>query len=291
MAEKRFEKTAVYMFAFSILASGINYLFQILAGRLLSTAEYGVMNSAFSIVNIVTVLGVALGLTMAKTIAEDKGETGSKVKSALLFTLFLAIPTVLLVFAIMHFSNYKISYAILCAIAIALINITYVFYGTIQGQKKYLKLSLYNMILPSSKLLFGIALIYIGLSSASAFIAMIIGAALCFIFGYLTLKNDISLSVKAEKKSLIQILRLLVFTLISTACLTFFNNVDILFIRHFFPEEILGLYSAASLFGKIILYVPSVLVVILVPVAAENKTDGRKTMLKSLLYSFCISCI
>lgn len=289
--DSKYERTALYMLVLSVVASAFNYAFQIISGRLLSTADYGELNSAFSVINIFTVIGVALGLSTAKNISESSNIIGSKIKTLFLFCIIASIPFVSVLTVIMLLMNYSLSVSILTSTAIAFISLSYIFHGTLQGSKLFFKLSIFNIVQPLFKLLFGALLIALGMSFKVVFIVMAFGSLFSMLYGYLVLRNQNELSGSVDFKAIEPILKYLLFTLVSTSALTLFNNVDILIIRQYFSAEDVGIYSCAALFGKIILYIPAVLATMLFPIAVSGDSNSKSALKKTLFYSFLISAI
>lgn len=289
MKSKKFESIALFLFAVSIFASGINYLFQIISGRLLNQVEYGTLNSVFSIINILTIFGVAVGLSITKDFANSSNVKG-KIDYLLKLFACLSVPFIAIVAFAMRILNFQISVCIFSAIAIFLISSTYIYYGMFQGTKMFLHLSIFNLIQPVIKLSLGIGLILLGLKINAAPIAMIFGALICIIYGHIISCKKFEKS-SADFSDIKPILSYMVFTLISTVCVTVFNNIDILIVRSYFSEYDVGIYSCSALFGKVLMYIPTALTVLLVPVAAQNNSEGKIALRKSLIYSFLLSSI
>jgi O-antigen/teichoic acid export membrane protein len=53
------------------------------------------------------------------------------------------------------------------------------------------------------------------------------------------------------------------------------NNIDIVLVRHYFPQDS-GFYATATVLGKIAFFVPSALVVVLFPLVAKNQEEGAE---------------
>jgi O-antigen/teichoic acid export membrane protein len=59
------------------------------------------------------------------------------------------------------------------------------------------------------------------------------------------------------------------------------------FVKRFFSDSLAGLYGTAALFGRLVIYIPSSLVLAMFPVAAEAEASGggsRLVLIKALLY-------
>ena len=289
LQSKKFENTAILLFAVSIFAGALNYLFQIVSGRLLSYEEFGTLNSVFSVINILTIFGTAFGLSIAKDIAKTDIVDG-KIICIIKFFFYISIPVIVIIIGIMKIMKFPLTVCICSAVAIFLISFTYVFYGMLQGKKSFFALGIFTLVQPVFKIIFGTVFIKMGLGIISAPISMILGSMFCIIFGYkvfLKIRTD----KRAEFSDIRPMLSYTAYTLISMICITIFNNIDVLIIRNYFTDYDAGIYSCSAMFGKIIMYIPSALTVLLVPVAAGNVNEGRKALNKSLLYSFILSSL
>lgn len=284
-----FEKSAVFMLVMSVIASGFNYLFQIIAGRILSKEDYGTLNSVFSVVNIVTVIGVALGLSIAKNISENSEKIGGKTKSILKICAFVCPVFFAAVFFAMKLMDYNTSTSIMTAVATFFVSVSYVFHGTLQGKQMFSIVGVFGVIMPAIKCVAGTALLVLNFGLDSALAAITIGSLLSMVFAFVSLKKNIDFSEKAVKFSEVSpIFVFLVFTLVSSLIFVFYNNIDILLVRRYFSEYDVGIYSCSALFGKIILYIPAILTTIMFPKAAQNRKD-KSILVKTLGYSFLIS--
>jgi len=54
------------------------------------------------------------------------------------------------------------------------------------------------------------------------------------------------------------------------------GNLDIILVKHYCPPEEAGLYSIAAILGRIALFLPGVLIVVLFPEAAKAQTTGNE---------------
>ena len=281
-----FEKQGIIIFAMSIFASGLNYLFQIVSGRLLDPVWYGELNSLFSIINILAVIGNSLGLSIVKYVAEMEDDLGANVKKVFKQCSIIAIPLSIIIVLIMSLlMHYNIVSSILTTMSIVTTALAFILYGVLQGKKKFFQVGIYNMLQPISKMVLGTVLLLIGLHYNFVLVAMSIGAIASAVYAYKCIKPEMATKSYENKTTINNVYKYFLFTLISMICLTVFNNVDILLVRNYFTEEIVGQYSSAALFGKIILYIPQALTIMMVPIVAEHKGDEKKTLFKTMGYS------
>ena len=281
-----FEKQGIIIFAMSIFASGLNYLFQIVSGRLLDPTWYGELNSLFSIINILAIIGNSLGLSIVKYVAEIQDDLGANVKKIFkqctIFAIPISVAIVLVMSLLMH---YNIVSSILTTISIVSTALAFILYGVLQGKKRFFEVGIYNMMQPVSKMILGTVLLLIGLHYNFVLVAMSTGAVASALYAYKCIKPEMKVVSNENKTTINNVYKYFLFTLISMICLTIFNNVDILLVRSYFTEEMVGQYSSAALFGKIILYIPQALTIMMVPIVAEHKGDEKKTLFKTLGYS------
>ena len=249
-----FEKQGIVIFAMSIFASGLNYLFQIVSGRILDPVLYGELNSLFSIINILAVIGNSLGLSIVKYVAEMQDDLGANVRKIFRQCSIVAIPlSVLIVLVMTCLMHYNIWSSIFTTLSIVSTGLAFILYGVLQGKKRFFQVGIYNMLQPVSKMVIGTVLLLIGLHYNSVLIAMSAGAVIAMLYAHNCMKNEMEKTSPENNETVKNIYKYFLFTLVSMICLTVFNNIDILLVRNYFTEEIVGQYSSAALFGKIIL--------------------------------------
>ena len=281
-----FEKQGIIIFMMSIFASGLNYLFQIVSGRILDPIAYGELNSLFSIINILAVIGSSLGLSIVKYVAEMQDDLGANIRKIFKQCSIIAIPLSIAIVLVMTFlMHYNIWSSIFTTMSIISMALAFVLYGVLQGKKRFFQVGIYNMIQPVAKMVLGTVLLVIGLHYNSALIVMTIGSVGAMLYARKCMKEEMSHTTSTNEITIKNIYKYFLFTLISMVCLTIFNNIDILLVRSYFSEEIVGQYSSAALFGKIILYIPQALTIMMVPIVAEHNGNERKTLFKTMGYS------
>jgi hypothetical protein len=76
--------------------------------------------------------------------------------------------------------------------------------------------------------------------------------------------------------------------LLGYASFAVFTNMDVILVKHFFPPAEAGYYSAAATFGKIVLFLPGAIAVVMFPKSSHLYALGRNavTILKKSL--FCV---
>jgi len=75
-------------------------------------------------------------------------------------------------------------------------------------------------------------------------------------------------------------------------CLAVPSNVDVILAKHFFNGQEAGLYTASSVMGKIVLFLPGAIAIVMFPKAAEMSIQGKDTLRllnRSLLFTGILS--
>lgn len=65
-------------------------------------------------------------------------------------------------------------------------------------------------------------------------------------------------------------------TLMTTLAITMLYNVDVVLVKMFFQAQDAGIYASLNIFGKIIFFASSALLIVLFPMAAERKVSGKE---------------
>src|SRR3990167_5663355 len=269
-----------------------NFLYNLLMARLLGKADYGVLGSLLSLLVIVGLPLSILNLHLIKAVSaySGVGKIG-KIKSlyqdlswkflgfGLLVTIILLILTPLLT-GFLHLDN---------MVPLILIAV----FSSAGGISV-----LYNSILN------GIGEIIVKLVSSVAltfyfgFIGAVIGSALGGIFrlaaGILELKSIFRKTVREKSRFALLNLKDIMPVVVATLILNSIINIDIILVRHFFPDAVSGEYVALSTVSKIIFYATTPLITIMFPYISKKKAAREPYILalfSGLTFALFISLI
>ena len=312
----RFLKDAGIMFFANILSNICNLLYQLFMVRALIPEDYGVLNSLMSVALLVSMPAGPLQAVVAKFVAVFKARNEhAKIKIFLSFFLkkLLLVAALLFLFffifnrqvaAFFHIDNSMLIIllgAVLMVSAILPFNL-----GGLQGLQKFKSLgaaSIFNALL---RLIVGVVLVSAGLGVAGALWALILGSLTAIYISFLILKRYFVLksSKRAELEDeaidLPEIFRYFLPAFIALPSFAMLTNVDILMVKHFFPPVQAGYYSVAQMIGKIILFLPGAVTIVMFPKISEHharKENTKKMLKKGLLitglvcFSASIFCV
>jgi len=298
------------IFIFVMAGNFFNYLFQIAMSRSLSVSDYGTLNSLLSLLVITSIPSGALTAFSAKNISNNLAAgdiTGARkfikytvIKTFLYDCLFLALFIVCIPFLMKFMKIDSYFYYIITGLAIFLIFPFSLLLGSLQGSRMYLSLGLFSSLSSIIKFILAVVLIYAGLKVAGALFSVavspliIIAVGAAVLFSYLKNRQDkgddkYTAIYKTEENALNTGRFYFLFLFLVLLFYTFFTNIDLIIVKHFFPAYKTGIYSVADILGKIILYFPSAIVLVMFPEVSHAHATNSKTkhiLLKTIFITF-----
>jgi len=287
------------IFIASSVANLINFFYQVIMGRLLGPSEYGVLTTLISLLYVAGAITGTFQTSVTRNISTYNAQNNEyKIKSFFnkitirffILSCFIFILLALLLKPIKSFLNMKSSLPfVILGIVIILGSLTSIVTGIIQGMGRFKILGLNSILGTSLKLLLGILFIYLGFKSFGAVMGIMLSMVVAYLFIIFSIMDilrlkisgniDTSIDIKAFYKSTAMIL-------ISTILLTLISYIDIVLVKHFFSSENTGYFSAASQIGKIILFFPGAIGIVIFSRFSEKfekKENLRGTLIKSFL--------
>lgn len=174
-----------------------------------------------------------------------------------------------------------------CVNAILPINL-----GILQGLKKFLSVGLTSLSVAVMKLVLGILLVYLGFEVSGALGAIIISGLLALFVSFLIIRRYFGVPSGNEGIDSRGVLKTSLPMLLPFLLITVLTHVDVILVKHYFPEKVAGLYSVCAVLGRVALYFPgSIIVAMFAMVAHSHSLDEETTPIlwKSLLYTFISS--
>jgi O-antigen/teichoic acid export membrane protein len=287
------------IFVASSIVNIINFFYQMIMGRLLGPSEYGVLTTLISLLYIAGAITGTFQTSVTRNIAAYNAQNNKyKIKNFFnkitirLFILacFIFILLVSLLKPIKSFLNMESSLPfIILGVVIILGSLNSVAAGIIQGMGRFKILGFNSILGTSLKLLLGVLFIYLGFKSFGAVIGIMLSMAIAYLIILLSIKDILRLKIFSNIDSSIDIkdfYKSTTMILISTILLTLISYIDIVLVKHFFSSENTGYFSAASQIGRIILFFPGAIGIVIFSRLSEKfekKESLRGTFLKSYL--------
>ena len=281
-------KHAGIMFVTSIFAGIFNYSYQIFMGRALGPEEYSIFGALFAISYIISIIASTIQTSIARFVSKFIGEKKNKkirylIKGSLkrMFLLGITIFLFISVFSTLISSFLKINTVfpvIIMGSVFLFATLLPVNLGALQGLQKFVILGSNRVINYASKLIFGIIFVSIGFGVCGALGAVVIGAIIALLISLIPLKNYIiNNDSKKVNFKFLEVYRYSLPALLAMFCFTVPTNVDVIIVKHFFSANNAGIYTAVSVLGKIILFIPGAVVAVMFPKVTKSYSEKKDT--------------
>lgn len=287
----------------SLIGYIFGYLYLIFMGRTLSQENFGIFGALVAIFYIAGLLGQALREAIARRIAEIKARAsesaaiGTYVKFGGKLCLLCLLPAL---FFILGYRNIASFFHISSAGLILVLGFSLstaltleVILGLLQGLQKFMGLGIIgNLVSQGLKLLMGIAFVWVGWDLYGAVGALLGSTFIAIVVGLIFIRRQLTLGISSKTKYSPRLYPILIPTLILAVFIAMPTSIDVMLVTHFFSAGKAGLYNATATLGKVIIFLPMAVSLVLLPKATENHTLGlsSKNMLrKSLLIALFLS--
>lgn len=278
----------------------LNLLYQVFMARNLSPASYGILNSLFSILMLVSIPSGTLQTVVTKFVSgfyavKDYEKINillfSFVKKTFIFGIFILI---ILSAASRSISSFlRIDSAILIIILGVIILFSIIsplIQGVLQGLQRFGRIGFIIISDGSIKLLLGIIFVSAGFGITGAMSALAISVFTTLVLSSIVLFYALpksAQSVNPDAVSIPRIYRYFYAVVTVYLCFMALTNIDVLLVKHFFEPLEAGYYSISQMVGKIILFLPVAITLVMFPKTSEFHTQAKDTLSllkKSLLY-------
>lgn len=300
-----FRKNSVIMIFLTTLSSAINYLCQVALGHVMTVSSFGVINSLFSLILVLSVPGTSINMLTAKRVAQESADCKpSEHTIQTMIRLGLRIGALLvLCTALFSLPGGTMLHAhpvmlILTGIAVATGIFPYIISGAMAGRGAFLAAGFFSLIVPVCKTFGVIGAMFLPSELAqqiTVMLAITVGNLLAvFLCRRILWPKDRSTPAKAEKeKSVLDAPTLWV--MLANFIYLIFGNGDVFLVTLFLGSEQSGIYSASMLFGRILYFFTTALVSVLLPYVsrAASKDGAPDRVFKGavlMTLAVCIVC-
>ncbi|WP_423792383.1 oligosaccharide flippase family protein [Methanocaldococcus indicus] len=270
------------MIFFSLLTAFFNYLYQLFMGRLLIPEDYGILFSLINIFYIFSVLSATVQTTITKYTSQLNAKNQlNKIsyfwRYALKKSFIFGIITTILFFIVTPLiSNYlHLSSPIPALILFSSLLFAYSLptnQGILQGLQRFVQLGITQTLWALLKFILGVLLVYLGFSVSGALVPFLVANIIIFIISFYFLKDLIK--IKPETFTIPNLYKYSTLTLLALLANTTSYSIDTILAKHYLTDFLAGIYSSVSVLGKIILFAPGGVAVVLFPKASELKEKG-----------------
>lgn len=297
-----FTKRVLYFFSSGIALSFLGYIFQIFIGRSLSANEFSIFSALVSSgVLLVSPLN-AINLFLTKIIHKNYVEGNNYKNINIYFKIIAVIGFLALIFYTSTFFNvdyikefYRINDINIIRIFIGIIALWAIqisINSYLQGFQNFNVYNILNILSVILKIIFCILLIEIGFGLIGAIYGLFLSLLVIVIFGsWIILSASRNLSKIHEwgaDKSIISI-NFLVKLSVASIFYAVITQIDMPLVNAFMTIEQGSTYAAVSSVGKIIIFVPTSLIVFIYSISGNGNEKSYRNFLISISISivFC----
>ncbi|MEI8343872.1 MAG: oligosaccharide flippase family protein [Candidatus Moraniibacteriota bacterium] len=287
-----FAKNSAILFAGSLTASLLNYVFHLVIGRQVSVAVYGQAESLISLIAIISVPAATLTMVATKYGAACKADDNSHGsreiltylnKKVLKFGLPIFLVAVMLTPVIgkfLHVENNLLLIMVWLAMYVSFFNAVNT--GLLNGWQKFKEANFASVATTVVKLLFGVGLVALGFALGgiigSLLISTVAGYGVTLWYLKASLTQKAGLETHCEKTVDFKALRKFVAPVfVGNLAITILGYGDMVLAKHNLSELAAGQYGALTVTSKVIFFATGVIAGVLFSMSAENNHKGNSS--------------
>jgi len=302
LTNRVFTKNTLVLFAISTVGNILGYIYLIFVGRALEPQSFGTFGALYGIFYIFCLLGDSLRISIAHQITSLTVQIGALAALRVILAplvKFLAMGLII-IFALAISSKPIASFfqmetagpiLVLTATLISALFLS-ILLGVCQGLQKYLKLAVLGYLAPQSlKLIFVLLFVWLGWGLTGAIGSLLVSNIITIISGLLLLRlavpsfqNDTGVRVSLRSLTSAFLLIGIVISLPTSG--------DVMLVTHYFTPHEAGIYNAVATMGKVILFLPVAISLVMLPQVSQQHAAGNGTievLVRSLVYVIIIS--
>lgn len=255
-------KHAIIVLLASSVGGLLNYLYQLLMGRMLGPERYGIFGALLSLVYVLTVPVQTIQVSTMRAVSRFQangrgGDLDFLIRHYVKRVSFWSVLLTVSIFAASSFIAHFLRLPSIVPVFILAVLLIFqlflpIFNGALQGLQRFLQLGVNQVANFGSKLLFGVVLVSLGLGVEGALSGIIFGSLIGILFGIFFLR-DIFSKIPAHT-GIPEMSFYSVYTFLAFLFITLFYNVDMLLVKRFFESTPAGYYGAASMLAKAIFF-------------------------------------
>lgn len=298
-----FTKNIIIVFLGTSLVNVFNLLYQLLIAHRLPPPDFAAFNSLLSIFMLFSVPLTTLQIAVAKYSAEYAAKNQIK-KVRVLFSSLLrkTFAFAILTFIIFYFISPSIidklkipsaSSGYILAMLLSLCWISPVLYGGLQGLHLFKWFVSVSVITGALKLILAFLFVLLGFNIAGALGAYLCAALIGIIISFVPLRGFLSFRIEKDSVDFKEVFFYMFPVIISYFCFLNLVSFDMVLVKYFFSPEGAGLYSLAQVVGKIFLFLPGAISIVMFPKVSQLNAQNKETsptLKKSLSYGLLL-CI
>ena len=281
---------ALLMSVLTLMASVVNYASNLLFSRLLEPASYGDLTALLALAVVIAVPTGAAQTVVAERVARYRAD-GADERARYLIRHALAH---LAMIAAIVSALYSLSIPLLTKVldlqapgpAIALVPviglsfIVPVILGALQGMDRFLAFGVMSLAIATSRIAFGVPWVEAGGGSGGAIAGQGIGMLAVALVAIWMLRGHYAGRGAGAASSGLRRVPDIRAVMAGAAFVGFalLSNLDVLLAKLFLSADEVGIYAALATVGKVVIFLPAAVAVVLVPNAARSRPGSLESI-------------
>ena len=275
------------MFIATIGGGILGYVFQVLMGQMLSVADYGLFVTMMA---LIAVLGVPLG-TLSMMVSRRASGYWAKNQSTHIPEMFWWINrrvfwiALVALLCALPFTPFLRDYAHLESLVPAVIFLLFTFtmmfapvnIAFLQAQQNFRSLAINGLAGHAFKIIFCVALVYAGFKLNGALMGMVLATMAIWMLTYLPLRSVVTQPIGVDQPKDHLSFKGAIPVLIANLSFAVMTQLDLLLVKHYFDPHQAGVYAAAAILGKAVMYLPAAITIAMFPMVAENESRSQSS--------------
>ena len=288
------KKEGIFDEGFLVIITGLgnvfNFYFHIYMSRNLGPEGYSALNSLMSLLFIIAIPIITVQTTITKFVAQFRArDEDAKVKKLFLKSLKrvcivgFALMTFIISGAplIAEFLNIEQNTPIVVSgLLVFVMFVMPVFWAIPQGSEQFGFLGISYFVGFTTKCGLGILFAIIGWGVGGVLVGVTLSFGFAFLVGFWPIREVLAYPPEDDSVNMKELYKFAAPVVIALFFLSFFCNLDIALVRHFYghSEEglrLAGYYATSSIIGKSFLFLPLGIILALFPKVARKKAMGE----------------
>lgn len=276
-------KQSSFIFVSSVLVNIFNLIFWLYMVRKLLPEDYGILNSMVSVFMIFSVPAGILQMVITRYVSQLMAHSKEAQIRFLLFyftkvvMLFLGSIFVILLFFAPNISRFLQieGHGSIYVLGAGLVfsSLATISLGALSGLQKFNDVAVNNMATGIGKLAGGFLFVAAGLRATGAFFGFIFSFIVSFALSYFQLPSWVRKFMTHQQERIPNFKEIYQYFLpvgLGLLCFSALTNIDIILVKHFFSPIEAGHYSVAQMVGKIVLFVPGAIGIVMFPKVVDS---------------------
>jgi O-antigen/teichoic acid export membrane protein len=281
-------RASSWLLAGGVFGGILGYFFQIIMGRLLSVSEYGIFVSLTAILALFGALLNTLSMVVSRQVSSYRADKHKGHRTLIFYNSNQKILILAIIFAsilfftaenLQNFLHIEKEIHILLLFAILFVAFPQsVNNAFLQGMQYFKWLSLSGVLSTFIKIIISVALIYAGFGVSGALGGLLISSIIMLIMTFFIIRPTLGVRGINVAKKTRYISKQVLPVLLANIAFVIMTQIDMIMVKHFFSAQDAGIYAAASILGKAVMYLPGGISLALFPMVAEKHADGEISM-------------